>query len=55
MEAPSSLLQKENSFYIYIDKNSPEIENYRFNVISLDLDADVIKIFKNAFQPDTPF
>ena len=40
---------------IYIDKNSPEIENYRFDVVAVYLDNDSLKIFKNAFQPDGGF
>lgn len=37
---------------IYIDKNSPEIENYRFDVVAVDLENEEIELFKNAFQPD---
>ena len=40
---------------IYIDKNPPEFENYRFDVVAIDLENDGIKIFKNAFQPEYSF
>jgi len=40
---------------IYIDKNTHELENYRFDVISVDLENEEIQIFKNAFQPEYSF
>ncbi|NIS09024.1 MAG: YraN family protein, partial [Candidatus Dadabacteria bacterium] len=40
---------------IFIDTNSPEIENYRFDVISVDLENGEIEIFKNAFEPEVSF
>jgi putative endonuclease len=40
---------------IYIDKNTPELENYRFDVISVDLENEEIQLFKNAFQPKHSF
>jgi len=40
---------------IYIDKNTLEFENYRFDIISVDLENEEIEIFKNAFQPEYSF
>jgi len=40
---------------IYINKNTLEFENYRFDVISVDLENEDIEIFKNAFQPKYSF
>ena len=40
---------------IYINKKTHELENYRFDVISVDLENEEIQIFKNAFQPKYSF
>lgn len=40
---------------IYINKNTLEFGNYRFDVISVDLENEEIEIFKNAFQPKYSF
>jgi len=40
---------------IYINKNTLEFGNYRFDVISVDLENEEIEIFKNAFQPEYSF
>ena len=40
---------------IYINKNTLEFGNYRFDVISVDLENEEIQIFKNAFQPKYSF
>lgn len=40
---------------IYIEEKKPESENFRFDVVAVDLENSKTEIFKNAFQLEVSF